>query len=145
MDEEAHRAQNDRLRRYLRELQDRISPRSYDLLMEILQGVNASMARGGGSFEIEITEEDRELFISHDLQDELLSLLCMLSFREEYVVVDLDDAPHTKSIKAVMSFNRLDEVELIEEYRQEAAARAAQRESDRCEMAAIFRASGMEV
>ncbi|MDT3399325.1 hypothetical protein RKE29_22185 [Streptomyces sp. B1866] len=143
-DERRERAQRaERLKRYLSDLQQRIDPRSLDLLMRLLHEVSTSPAVRGGTYELGMGPEEKELF-TPALQAELLVLFGLLTVQDERVVVDLGDSPHAKGVKVLVPQDRADDPDFLHRQKQRVAAEAEQRERDRLEVEGIARASGME-
>ncbi|KAF4406349.1 MULTISPECIES: hypothetical protein [Streptomyces] len=91
MDEEERRPRTVRLRAHLEDLRDRLDPASYHLLTKILRGVEAALAAGGGDVEIDLPEAERELF-TPQLQRELRTVMGLLDFAEDSVVIDLGES-----------------------------------------------------
>ncbi|MFC0601039.1 hypothetical protein [Streptomyces palmae] len=133
----------ERLRRYLAELQERVEPRSLELLIRLLHEVSTSPAVHGGTYELGMGPAERELF-TPALQAELLVLFGLLTTQEERVVVDLGDAPHARGMKVLVPQDRADDAEFLARHKDRVAAEAERREHDRQEVQAIARASGME-
>ncbi|QKW50034.1 hypothetical protein [Streptomyces buecherae] len=133
----------ERLRRYLSELEQRVDPRSLELLMRLLRELSVSPAVRGGTYELGMGPEERKLF-TPALQAELLVLFGLLTSHDERVVVDLGDSPHAKGMKVLVPRERADDPDFLRRHKQRVAAEAAEREADRREVEAIARASGME-
>lgn len=133
----------ERLRRYLQELQERIDPRALELLLRLLHEASASPAVRGGTYELGMGPEEKELF-TPALQAELLVLFGLLTSQEERVVVDLGDSPHAKGMKVLVPQERAEDEEFLARHKSRVAAEAERRERDRREVEAIARASGME-
>lgn len=133
----------ERLTQYLTELQDRIDPRSLELLMRLLRELSASPAARGGTYELGMGAEEKELF-TPALQAELLVLFGLLTAQDERVVVDLGDTPHAKGMRVLLPRERADDPDFLDHHKRRLAAEAEQRERDRREVEGIARASGME-
>ncbi|MDX3229853.1 hypothetical protein [Streptomyces sp. ME19-01-6] len=133
----------ERLTQYLTELQERIDPRSLELLMRLLRELSTSPAVSGGTYELGMGPEEKELF-TPALQAELLVLFGLLTSQDERVVVDLGDSPHAKGMKVLVPQDRADDPDFLLRHKQRVAAEAEQREADRREVEGIARASGME-
>ncbi|MEU0844770.1 MULTISPECIES: hypothetical protein [Streptomyces] len=133
----------ERLTQYLTELQERIDPRSLELLMRLLRELSTSPAVRGGTYELGMGPEEKELF-TPALQAELLVLFGLLTSQDERVVVDLGDSPHAKGMKVLVPQDRAQDPDFLHRHKQRVAAEAEQREADRREVEGIARASGME-
>src|SRR3954452_23705836 len=133
----------ERLTQYLTELQERIDPRSLELLMRLLRELSTSPAVRGGTYELGMGPEEKELF-TPALQAELLVLFGLLTSQDERVVVDLGDSPHAKGMKVLVPQDRAQDPDFLLRHKQRVAAEAEQRERDRREVEGIARASGME-
>ncbi|MBB5935090.1 hypothetical protein [Streptomyces zagrosensis] len=133
----------ERLRQYLSELERRIDARSLELLMRLLRELSVSPAVRGGTYELGMSPEERELF-TPALQAELLVLFGLLTSKDERVVVDLGDSPHAKGMKVLVPQDRAHDPEFLHRHKERVAAEAAEREADRREVEAIARASGMD-
>ncbi|MBH5334998.1 hypothetical protein IHE55_09400 [Streptomyces pactum] len=133
----------ERLRRYLGELQERIDPRALELLLRLLQEVSSSPAARGGTYELGMGPEEKELF-TPALQAELLVLFGLLTAGEERVVVDLGDSPHARGMKVLVPPDQAGDAEFLARHKSRVAAEAERREHDRREVEAIARVSGME-
>jgi hypothetical protein len=138
-----HSERDERLSRYLTELQDRIDPRSMELLMRLLREVSTSPAAPGGTYELGMGPAEKELF-TPALQAELLVLFGLLSAQDERVVVDLTDGPHALGMRVPVDREQAGDADSLRRRGQRAAAEAEQRERDRREVEGIARASGME-
>ncbi|WP_069812912.1 hypothetical protein [Streptomyces sp. TP-A0874] len=132
MDEAERRKRANELQRYLDGLAERMAPESHQLLMKILQALNTALSQGGGDTQIEMTAEDKALF-TEEFQRELRTVMGMLDFTEEQVVIDIAE-------------DAADQGPDAERLRPGTAAERAvdQRERDRREVESIARASGME-
>ncbi|MFT2016990.1 hypothetical protein ACMA1D_14245 [Streptomyces sp. 796.1] len=133
----------ERLRQHLSDLAQRIDPPSLELLMRLLRELSVSPAVRGGTYELGMGPEERELF-TPDLQAELLVLFGLLTSQDERVVVDLGDTPYAKGMKVLVPQDRACDPDFLDRHRRRVAAEAAEREADRREVEAIARASGME-
>ncbi|MFH8368808.1 hypothetical protein [Streptomyces sp. NPDC018031] len=136
-------ARTERLRRYLGELQERVDPRALELLMRLLHEVSSSPAVRGGTYELGMGPEEKELF-TPALQAELLVLLGLLTAQEERIVVDLGDTPHARGMQVLVEPDQADDPDFLARHKSRIAADAERRERDRQEVEAIARASGME-
>lgn len=142
-EDDGGRTRADRLRQHLGELQERVDPRSLELLVRLLRELSTSPAVRGDTYELGMAPEERELF-TPALQGELLLLFGLLTSQEERVVVDLGDTPHAKGMKVLVPQERAADREFLQRHKRRVAKEAEKREQDRREVAAIARASGME-
>ncbi|NGO71185.1 hypothetical protein [Streptomyces boncukensis] len=63
-----------RVEHRLRDLAERLDPASFELLLKVMSGVNAAFARRSAPIDIELTDQERELY-TPALQREVAALL----------------------------------------------------------------------
>ncbi|GGO81334.1 hypothetical protein [Wenjunlia tyrosinilytica] len=76
---------------HLAELQERLTPESYALLLRVLRGINDALTRQPGGISIEFAPGEKELFTA-ELAQELTRLVEFLGPGGLRVVIDMDGA-----------------------------------------------------
>ncbi|HZG04730.1 MAG TPA: hypothetical protein VE546_14350 [Streptomyces sp.] len=88
MSKEDRRAETHRrVREYLRDLEERLDPAAFALFLRVVGGVNAALRRQGGHVDVELTPQERDLFVA-ELQHELVALLGLLGFPGDRITTD---------------------------------------------------------